>query len=747
MPQLLANRFRRLTLLTAFFCSIVCGELVAQENSSKRFPLQVELTGLLQKSRSRAPIPVILELTWNGKGLLEGDLEIAIYDERYLVSTVRLTDLAMATGKQQTRVLLPGADAKNAFGQLTLRTKFKPKDKTQIIATGEFTTRVPSPRERSFTVGICAAWDLSQKPISRDVEESLLIESFDPTYQGMAKREREILGYQTSRAPLRARMMSSEPYSYCAYDVVVLIEKSFASLRKPQLDALLAWVKAGGSLCVLPEKIVDVEHASFLETLLDENVDAIPLPYDDDGRLLISGNRLDDHLRTARCGLGCVVVVLGGQNTLQSTSKSSTIENYQSPEWRTAVARLWKVRDEHLDSLAEFGSWDFALLRQRYNSERSSSGEMQRFLNVFPEYNPQMNKLVMAGLPIQSGGQLVGRTMPQRIRPMPLGLMGFILLLYVLAVGPGDYWFLGKLRKRKLTWVVFPAITVGVTVLTISLSHWFMSSTDDRRAVTFFDLGVEGEVVRSNRFDLLFKSFQSVVPTKVDEGILIPIDHSEFGQIDDWVLRQQVYSETRDRNLVGPANYLGRLPNQYTVTQKLPQWTPQMNRQFVIGSADNSTPAFDWNSLKFEDVTDSNKLLHSGIQKAFDVPVSIFVCYGNEIRSIQDGHVFPNVEYPDNDDYIYATSEEYGYRGQGLDFLRDVCFRPEIGLFSVLHRISPTAAMNFEDLAIHDSSNRDQCLLIVAVDRDNELDIYRKPYYRTRDTSASDNTTDPDTQD
>ena len=49
---------------------------------------------------------------------------------------------------------------------------------------------------------------------------------------------------------------------------------------------------------------------------------------------------------------------------------------------------------------------------------------------------------------------------------IPFGWVAFFIFLYILLIGPGDYFFLKKVLKRmELTWITFPTIVVTVSLL------------------------------------------------------------------------------------------------------------------------------------------------------------------------------------------------------------------------------------------------------------------------------------------
>ena len=52
------------------------------------------------------------------------------------------------------------------------------------------------------------------------------------------------------------------------------------------------------------------------------------------------------------------------------------------------------------------------------------------------------------------------------VRLIPFGWVAFFIFLYILLIGPGDYFFLKKVLKRmELTWITFPTIVVTVSLL------------------------------------------------------------------------------------------------------------------------------------------------------------------------------------------------------------------------------------------------------------------------------------------
>jgi hypothetical protein len=60
------------------------------------------------------------------------------------------------------------------------------------------------------------------------------------------------------------------------------------------------------------------------------------------------------------------------------------------------------------------------------------------------------------------------------VRLIPFGWVAFFIFLYILLIGPGDYFFLKKVLKRmELTWITFPAIVVTVSLLAYYAAYLF----------------------------------------------------------------------------------------------------------------------------------------------------------------------------------------------------------------------------------------------------------------------------------
>ena len=91
------------------------------------------------------------------------------------------------------------------------------------------------------------------------------------------------------------------------------------------------------------------------------------------------------------------------------------------------------------------------------------------------------------------------------------------------SIGPVDYFVLGLLRMRRLTWILFPLVTIAFAVFTLFLSRWYLGTNDSRQAIEINDIVKGGTTARRTRIELLFLSGAREVGTDVQNGAFSPV--------------------------------------------------------------------------------------------------------------------------------------------------------------------------------------------------------------------------------
>ena len=113
--------------------------------------------------------------------------------------------------------------------------------------------------------------------------------------------------------------------------------------------------------------------------------------------------------------------------------------------------------------------------------------------------------------------------MPANVQVVPLLLIAWILVAYVVTIGPIDYFLLGLLRLRRFTWPFFLLVTVGFAAFTLWLSQWYLGTNDSRRALEICDVVRGGTIARSTRIELNFLGQARELAAQVQNGFFAQI--------------------------------------------------------------------------------------------------------------------------------------------------------------------------------------------------------------------------------
>lgn len=738
--------------------------------------MQIELDSSTPAARSLAPVLLVWKVTSQSSNLIEGHFEITVTDDHEMLAQVATEDLVLSAGQQTIRTLLPPLDSITYFPELTLHVRFI--GKRERLDLGKHLIRVPPISQRGLVVGVSNPWQSAASPALDALLQQMRLEKMVPE---PAEGRGSTLNTTTSR--LLSADLPQIALSYCVFDLLLLPEDGFATLRSQQLAAILDWVRSGGSVCVVPGKLVlSPAHVDFLNALSGTTSDIPPYLLDSTGHLMPPDDVADDgpSPKSYRVGLGRAVVALG--------RPEQAVTWWDSAAWREAVAFLWKVRHDQVATLTgnpttKKNSGATGSLPARASPEPDDDAAGGQAASATPQQQVQQvdvrtlppgafaaqpvqvymaddyNKFMQwAPIPIHTVDQLLLKLMPASMRIMPLSLMMLMLGLYVLVIGPGDYFGLGWIKRRKWTWILFPAVTIGFAVAVLWLSQWFLGITDNRRALTIVDLGDDGRVVRQNRFELVITGSSRTVTTPVKQAFFTPISHHHFSGSMAWNQMAGVTYATprggaggfnpnqRDATDPGPTQYAGRVPSLYTANQNLPQWTPRLNRQLGILPRDAEV-AVDWKavhraipegSLK-DFTTDWQKYdpLRKELGSHFGNGATIYLLHGSDeaIRLPSSNRPpqtpDPNDPFPDNySEYgprvqvsktitgpngQQQTVTSWEYQGIKSSFIRDLCGVQQPGMFSVVSQISPNGGHSFDDLTLLDPSDDRQWLIVVVV--------------------------------
>jgi hypothetical protein len=85
------------------------------------------------------------------------------------------------------------------------------------------------------------------------------------------------------------------------------------------------------------------------------------------------------------------------------------------------------------------------------------------------------------------------------------GWVALFILLYILVVGPLDYFFLKKVVKRlELTWITFPAVVITISVIAYFTAYWLKGNDQKINKVDLVDIDLETQQVYGSTWFTIF---------------------------------------------------------------------------------------------------------------------------------------------------------------------------------------------------------------------------------------------------
>jgi hypothetical protein len=707
---------------------------IAQEK-----PLVVESSTIQPSVALGRPMLSWWDVKIRGSGLLTGKIQFLLKSENQLLAIAETEDLTLNGPEQRIRVLLPAIDPGLALDRINVQIAFQGKNFSGTVS--DQILRIPFSTKKVF-VGLVGESRLVRKnsPKRAELLDNLKFENLLPNASIDRKVEDDQELLKTFFAMVDPTDFPAEPMSYCSYDLVVLTGDEFRTLRKAQLEALLAWIKAGGSLYVEPNGVLEAWHVDFLKGLVEGDPQQLVIQPDSTGKILPETIGVDQPVALVQCGIGLGAIRI--DDAEQSVDFGSTA-------WGEIAHRLWRFRQN---------------LVPRPDVTYSGNGQ-----NGEPVSRPSQDPwgLMSANsTPFRiSHGELLEQLMPARFRMVPAWLLTLILVAFVVLIGPVDYFVLGFFRARNLTWLTFPLATIAVTALTVWLSNSYMAEAETRRAVVLCDIGPKGQIVRTNRFELLLTASTRAVTTEIQKGLFAPLKLSSGFDIGGVFIPGSGYQPARWMGQRGQmsngiqiggmqdddfnvnesiAPFEGRIPTLFAVKQKLTKWTPQLNRHFSIPGR-QTDPQIDWS--EFDLRLDESRLIQSHAvptklgetaRRLFG-PGALVACFAEKDgwaydrlpgwRSARTSGTTPtpfgNV-YPQFGNARFGVPLAYGEADLFRWIYQASVAMPGMGIFTLTKQASPKGGAVCDDVPLLDASDKHSWLLVIVVPEGDDYIVYRK---------------------
>ena len=701
-----ARTFARLgAILPLAIALLVCDEAPSRAQAPHRAPLLAKLVLRYRRARSGAPLPVIWKFSWPERVVARGELEYEVYDEQTRLGEFRIPDFVLSPGKSEFNILLPAFFVNSSATLLTVRGRFVTSGRS--LDFEEQTLRVPTPYVQWFSVGVVAGARAATPESEMQFLDKIRLETFLPPDEAQNQSATVAFDVKTADLP-------SDPLTLCNFDVLVLTPPGLAELREDQAGALRKWVRAGGSLCVITGGGLEPRHAELLNELTSEASRRAKFVVGPKG-FLIPDEDFPGSILTVSKGLGRVAVLR--QKLLETLSPDA------NPWIDTARFLLKGHKDEQVlqDTFPQF-------LRPKNGGV--ARGAQQA--GVAPPvaaaparvgvWGPNSRYNNLNAVPLGHLGELFQLLMPLGVSSLPLGVIALILAAYVVTIGPIDYFLLGAFRLRRFTWVLFPVVTIGFAAYTLWLSQRYLGSSDSRRAIEIYDVVPGGLVARRTRIEMLFLSQENSVETQIENGLFALVGRGNV--MSRGPIPQVVSKETPET--VGVDD---RFPINYRIVQQIPQWRPVLNRFFWIDPKPSTIyqPAglpgvsgFDWDQPPaLTDRTGSS--LEDRVRRAFGAKACALLLRGSsDIKVLNDLNELQH----------WHTRSAIGYYPM-LETVRELCQRTPEQLFKYSTALSPNGGPELDDLSVSDSTDSSETVLVIAVETESTLHLYRRVYSRS----------------
>lgn len=649
-------------------------------------PLRLSLRPVVDMLRSNAPMLFDARLTWNSSRLLEGRLVLDLYVGRQQVASLRSRDVVLAEGQTILPVMFPPAVLADESVVCTAQARFESLE--GVIDLGNHDLAPPVERRRVLVAGIVIPDGSTSPPAGvtvPDEEPFALQESL--RFETRLARQDFLRDVMCRVVEVWPETLPESGLELAAFDVLIVTRDGLDDLRTAQLAAIAEWVEAGGSACVMVDRLRDREDQALVQRIAGgSEIDPV-MAFDDKGQaeLLRAGPA---GWRRGAPGIGRSVVAVAPIDVAGA-------------DWRREIGYLWGIRAARTQ----------ALLAPPVDA--AAMAEVNE--------NAYLNAALMPYLPKALDGevQLPQLLMPEKVEGVPFRTVAALLGACLFAVAPLEYFVLGWLRRRRWTWLVFPCVAVGFTLFMMRVAQSHIGDADHATSLTFVDLAADGRVVRQSRFELDFTVTERRLETPVERQFVVALDTRPWvTQLDDpYAMRPPRYAQTP--SLIDAAQqpfaYAGRPPIRYTLTRPMRQWSPRMARwTSFAGEAGQPAPlGVDWAALTGESLRDDAAAAAFAAQLQDRTPsVQVLVAAGTRAKWYPSGGAAL-----DSDPRFNSIAA----------LVHAASIREEEGLFRIVAQRSPTCGGDMEDLALLDIGDRRQTLLVVLVaDGEGSYTAYRR---------------------
>ncbi len=276
---------------------------------------------------------------------------------------------------------------------------------------------------------------------------------------------------QPQVARMTTELFPDNPIALEGLNALYLNSEKALDLNTNQVEALVAWVRAGGHVIIAPEQVQDISSSPWLNRLMPVELGAATTNQSQSGILawLQSGPATTSEESP---GLRFPAMTpAGGSNPYATLAMDPAFDSVPFLTF-TGTDRdgevLFSAGGQPLAWTAERGRGRVTALafnpeREPFRSWKNKGWFWARLLNLPGHVFGQENQNYYGGWSLDS---IFGAMIDTRqVRKLPVEWLLALLLVYLLVIGPLDRWVLKKLNREMLTWLTFPAYVVLFSLL------------------------------------------------------------------------------------------------------------------------------------------------------------------------------------------------------------------------------------------------------------------------------------------
>jgi hypothetical protein len=641
--------------------------------------LKMSIVPQFQTLRGQAPLNCLVRMQWDGPGLLEGRVLCDIYADNRYIGSWKSLDVAINQQVSSFPLMLPPCPLENDKAAFALRAVFQTEDR--LIPIDPRDLPVQARWSRQYVLGVIAPASATRLSGFTGDENSPHVSDMFQLAEFHSERK---VGseFNVTTVPVVPVDVPLDPLRLTAFDALLVSIESLVELKTVQLDAIAAWVNAGGRIClVATDKIPAVHRASLLK-LVSESAESVPVEFDAEGRLRSPDGSERLHVRR---GCGRVLCLLEPAVADQ-------------PEWDADVLWLFGARRDQTERVLSSGTW-----------------KTPPFTTI--------SRMVARVRPFAQGGVpldiLKATLLPQTVRGVSAAKVVLVLGVCLLLIGPFDYYVLGRLGLRKWTWIFLPVVAVTTTWAMVRMSVASLGSQSYQRSVSVVDLDADHLPVRTSRFELAFSAIEEIRKREVSRVYRIDFEQAIVG-VDMLSKEMELVASniTEAREPAGaPVRYTNNVPGQYEFHEPVRQWSPRLFREttFGVDSRVDATPLakVDWKAIAGTDWTNANGRLHIAQTIHGAIPgARVLIRQGLETLDCAGIPAELAVPIPP-DELQFNTLTSVIAGATSVEMYNDE--HEPTGLFSMVCERSPTCGPELEDLVWVDPSNPDEAVLLIGI--------------------------------